>query len=365
MKKLMLVVGLALAGCAQVADRPSAAPAAIEKVTEAELRSLIAPLASDEFEGRLPGTRGETKTLAYLIDQLSSVGVQGASSSDHPWLQPFELQSNRKLTPERVAELMKNPHIPRGQVHFMVTSGNMPKFTTYNVVGRIPGHKSDGKIVLIMGHWDHLGICRPEGDEDRICNGAVDNASGVAAILAVAKRVRQMNLDRDVWFVITAGEEWGLFGAKAFAENPPLDLSTIVAAFNLDTIAVAPAGMPVAMVAEKNSPLEPMVIEAAKAVGREWDGDDEAYGFINRQDGAALYEKGVPMIMAGGSFSDMKLLQDFLGGRYHSPDDELDDKIELGGAVEDANLHIELVRRAASANFNPIPRNKVDQETGG
>ena len=360
MKNLLLVVAIALAWCAQNFERPNTASAAIEKIDEAEMRALMAPLASDEFEGRMPGTAGETKTLAYVTQQLHKVGVIGASREENSWFQTFEMESGRKITPERAEELMKSPNIPKGQVTFLLRGSEMPKFKTYNVIGKIPGQRPDGKAVLIMGHWDHLGICRPEGEEDRICNGAVDNASGIAAILAVAKRVTQMKLDRDVWIVLTSGEEWGLFGAKAFAADPTLDLSTIVAAFNLDTIAVAPAGMPVAMVAEKNSPLEPMVIEAAKVMGRTWDGDEEAYGFIGRQDGAALYEKGVPMIMAGGSFSDMTKLQAFLGGRYHGPDDELDDEIELGGAVEDANLHVELIRRAASRNFNP-PRKKVVQ----
>ena len=93
---------------------------------------------------------------------------------------------------------------------------------------------------------------------------------------------------------------------------------------------------------------------AATALGRPWDGDDEAAAtFLKRQDGWALAERGVPMIMAGGSFSDLNLLKAFLAAAYHAPSDELRPGTDLGGAVDDANLHVELVRRAASRAILP------------
>ena len=226
-------------------------------------------------------------------------------------------------------------------------------FTAYDIIGRAPGRAPDGRVVVVMAHYDHLGVCAPEGAPDRICNGANDNASGVAALVAVAEKVAKLGLDRDVWFVATSAEEWGLLGAKAFADSPPVALGAIIAGFNLDTIAIAPKGAPVAMVAAKGTGLEPLVRDAAAAMGRAWDGDDEAASFIRRQDGWALAQRGVPMIMAGGSFSDLKLLNAFLAEAYHSPADELRPDTELGGAVDDANLHVELVRRAASRAFLP------------
>ena len=172
-------------------------------------------------------------------------------------------------------------------------------------------------------------------------------------MVALAQRVAKRGLDRDVWFVATGAEEWGLLGAKAFADKPPVPLDQIIAGFNLDTIAIAPKGAPVAMVAAKSTRLEQLVRDSAKAMDRAWDGDDEAASFLQRQDGWALAQRGVPMIMAGGSFSDLKLLQAFLASNYHSPSDELDADMELGGAVDDANLHVELVRRAASRGILP------------
>ena len=346
MKRTFLVAALLLAGaCTTVTPVPEPEPVILPIVTS-EMQGFIAALSSDSFKGRMSGTEGETKTIAYLAAQLSAFGVSGGMPGGSYYM-PFEIPPQNKLVPK------DSKGFPGGQAEFHRVMNAMGATSSNNVVGKVPGRNPDGKAVILMAHWDHLGLCRPAGEPDRICNGAVDNASGTAALLAVAARVAAMKLDRDVWFVFTGAEEWGLFGAKAFAATPPVPLESIVAGFNLDTIAVAPAGMPVAMVSEKNSPLTPLVKDAAAALGRTWDGDDEAAPFIERQDGWPLTQKKVAMVMAGGSFSDMKRLRDFLGKNYHGQDDELTVRTDLGGAVEDANLHVELVRRAASRSFRP------------
>jgi hypothetical protein len=336
--KRFLAILLVLGGC----STPQVPPSPV--VSEAELRATISDLASDEFAGRMPGTPGEMKAANYIAERLRAAGVEAAPGG---FLQPFAVNAERKPPP---AESVK---LPIGQRYFIEQMYSRGPFTAHNVVGRVPGSVSDGRAVIVMAHYDHLGVCMLEGASDRICNGAVDNASGVAALIAVAQQVADMKLDRDVWFVATSAEEWGLLGAKAFAASPPLPLHTIIAGFNLDTIAVAPRGLPVAMVAAEKSPLEDLVRQAAAAMGRAFDSDRGAASFLQRQDGWALAQHGVPMIMAGGSFSDMKLLNAFLAGHYHSPTDELRPETELGGAVEDANLHVELVRRAASRSLLP------------
>lgn len=311
------------------------------------MRATMAVLASDEFEGRMAGTPGADKTVAYIAERFRAASLENGATGAAPYLQAFTV--DRKPKPVTG----KPPQMPPAHAHFTAEMDRRGPFTTWNVVGKVPGRSSDGRAVIVMAHWDHLGLCLPEGTADRICNGAVDNASGIAAMIAVAERVAGMMLDRDVWFVATGAEEWGLLGALAFADNPPLPLASFIAGFNLDTIAIAPRGMPVAMVATKGSPLVPLVRDAAKATGRTWDGDDQAASFMQRQDGWALAQHGVPVVMAGGSFSDMGLWRKFLAGPYHTPDDELRPDTELGGAVEDANLHVELVRRAASRGLFP------------
>ncbi len=287
----------------------------------------------------MAGTAGEAKTIAYITDRFSAAGLESGSRGPTPFLDPFT-----------VAAKPWSPSIAGPQGEFLAQAIKSGSFTSNNVVGVARGRHPDGKAVLLMAHWDHIGRCAPAA-ADKICNGAADNASGVAAIIAVAEQVAKLGLDRDVWFVATSAEEWGLLGARAFANRPPLPLASIVAGFNLDMIAVASAGAPVAMVSPPNSRLEPLVRQAAAALGRLWDGDREADTFLRRQDGWVLAERGVPMIMAGGSFSDMNRLQLFLADRYHAPSDELRPDTDLGGAVDDTNLHLELVRRAASRRF--------------
>ncbi len=239
----------------------------------------------------------------------------------------------------------------------LATSTSVRAFDSHNVIGKIPGSKPGSGAVLLLGHWDHFGICRSEEAEDRICNGAVDNASGMAVLLTVAERLaRGAPMDRDVYVMGTTAEERGLLGAYYFADHPVVPLKDIAVALNVDTVAIAPAGAPVALVGRGENGLDEIVDRIATDLGRKVDTDKEANAFIRRQDGWALGAKGVKSIMAGGSFSDMAMLQAFLTTVYHQPDDELTDATPLGGAADDANLHVELTRHFAdSAKYTPAP----------
>lgn len=337
--RLPLAAALAmLTGCATL---PATAPL-LPPIADSDLRASIATLSSDAFEGRMAGTAGESKTIAYIANRFRAAGLASGARGPIPYLDPFTIAARRAPT-------APNPS-PQGE--FTAQMARLGSFTSYNVVGVARGRRPDGKAVILMAHWDHLGICAPKA-ADRICNGAIDNATGVAAIIAVAERVARLRLDRDVWFVATSAEEWGLLGARAFAARPPVPLGSFVAGFNLDMIGIAPAGAKVAVVAPPHSQLETLVQTAARAVGRGWDGDREADEFLRRQDGWVLAERGVPVIMGGGSFSDLAMLNRFLAGNYHAPGDELGSDTDLGGAIDDANLHVEMVRRAASRSFAP------------
>ncbi len=242
------------------------------------------------------------------------------------------------------------------KANFDVTT-EIRRFDSYNLIGKIAA-KTDNKIggngaVLFLAHWDHLGHCAANAAGDDICNGAVDNASGIAVLSEVAKTLASDHYDRDIYFMATTGEESGLLGAFSFVNNPPMPLSSIVAAFNLDTVAIAKKGSSVAIVGRGKTPLDDAIDKIAKSEHRKIESSTAANAFIQRQDGWALVQKGVPAVMAGGSFADLPLLQDFLGHDYHGPDDELTDKTELGGATEDARLHVALGRFFASNRYKP------------
>jgi Peptidase family M28/PA domain len=236
-------------------------------------------------------------------------------------------------------------------------------FDSYNVVGKIAGKKPDSGAVLYLGHWDHLGICRPEGEADRICNGAVDNASGIAVLIEVAQALAKSKPDRDIYFVATTAEESGLLGAYAFAAKPVLPLDSIVAAFNVDTVAIAPRGSKVAIVGKGTTELDQFVEVVAKKEKIKVEQSTEANAYIRRQDGWALAEKGVPALMVTASFADLSLTQKFLSSHYHGPDDELTDDTELGGAAQDTALHIALGQYFAS--LKKYPPTATVNNTGG
>ena len=222
------------------------------------------------------------------------------------------------------------------------------KISSSNVIGRIAGKKTGSGAVLFLGHWDHFGYCGAEGESDRICNGAVDNASGIAVLIEVAKILAKKRHDRDIFFLATTAEEAGLLGAHAFVQNPAMPLPEIVLALNLDTIAIAPRGTQVSIVGSGTTPITSVVEKVTKKQRRKIGPSDYANTYLKRQDGWVLTQNDVPALVVGSGFSDEKVTERFISGPYHGVDDELSGATELGGATEDANLHVALGQYFAS-----------------
>ncbi len=214
---------------------------------------------------------------------------------------------------------------------------------THNLIGKLPGRRPDAGAVLVMAHWDHFGTCAP-GAENPLCRGAVDNASGVAAMSEIARRLAAgPRPDRDVYFLATTAEEWGLLGAHAFVRNPALPLGTIVAALNLDTIAVAPRGSAVAIIGARMTGLDGAIAAAAARQGRALGDNDYASRYLRRQDGWVLLGRDVPAVVVTSAFADEARFARFVEQRYHQASD-VPQGIELGGAAQDTLLNLDLVR---------------------
>lgn len=224
---------------------------------------------------------------------------------------------------------------------------------SHNLIGRIPGTKTGSGAIILMGHWDHFGECETEDAEDRICNGAIDNASGIASLIELARRLQEQEpLDRDIYFLATTAEEWGLLGAKAFIASPPLPLEEIVAVLNFDSVAIAPRGSPVAFIGQGETPLDSAVLDAIERSGRPLGSQILADRFLRRQDSWAFLEQGIPAVAITSGLGNEDLLQDFLASRYHNSSDNADG-LELGGAVEDLLLHEDLVRELGTVERYP------------
>ncbi|MEO9468934.1 M28 family peptidase [Parasphingorhabdus sp.] len=216
------------------------------------------------------------------------------------------------------------------------------KFKSHNVIGKIAGKEPKSGVLLFLGHWDHFGTCLPKTAEDRICNGAVDNASGISLLIETAERLALAKLDRDIYFLATTAEESGLLGARAFASDPAFPLDRLVVAFNADSVALTPDGKKIAVIGLGQTALDPQIEKVAEMQGREIDMSGKPDVFLARQDGYVFTDKGYPAFMITSAFADEERLNAFLAGRYHDVSDESDSGLELGGARDDANFHVAL-----------------------
>ena len=227
----------------------------------------------------------------------------------------------------------------------ITAKSNADTTSSANVIGKLPGKVPGSGAVLVLAHWDHLGECGPEDAEDRLCNGAVDNASGVGVMLEAARRVATSGgLDRDLYIMGTTAEESGLLGAEAFAANPPMPLPTIVAAFNIDTVAIAPRGASTTVVGWGRTPLDEGIKQVVESIGGTFKVDEYTDQFVRRQDGWALLSRDVPAVLVSTSFGDEAAFSGFLSGPYHQASDQWRDDLELGGATDDIFTHVALLK---------------------
>ncbi|MDR7102554.1 M20/M25/M40 family metallo-hydrolase [Croceicoccus sp. BE223] len=321
-----------LAWCGALALLAACAPAnpvrTAPPVLGSEERALLAHvevLASDAFAGREVGTIGEGLTLDYLERELEAAGLQsGTHDPGNPWREPVRYD--------------------RGQ----------QSVATYNLIGRLPGTEPRAGAVLLIAHWDHLGFgsrCPAKG-ADRICNGAVDNATGLAMMIEIARKLAEgPRPRRDIYVLATGGEEDGLRGALAFVQDPPVPLGKFVAVFNLDTEGVAPAGAPAVVLGTPGPPgiaaLTELIERTARDEGvRIVSPDSGNLQFLKRQDGWVFDAVGVPAAIVSAAFAQQTRLTEYMRKRYHRANDEVSG-VELGGTADMVRLHVALLRRAA------------------
>jgi len=230
---------------------------------------------------------------------------------------------------------------------------------THNLIGKLEGRRHDLGAVVLVAHWDHFGRCADPPAEHLICNGAVDNASGLAVITEAARILSSGHpLDRDIYFLATTGEELGLLGALAFTENPPLPLDSIMAVLNVDSTGLVGPGLPVSVIGSGMTDLDDSISGVLKAIHRRQVSGNAANAYVRRQDGWAFIQHDVPAVMVSSAYSDPVRLEKFMDERYHRPTD-VPEKVEYGGMADDVLLQVELARFFADAHRfagPPVPR---------
>jgi len=217
-----------------------------------------------------------------------------------------------------------------------------------NVIGVLEGASAPGEYVLYMGHWDHLGVDPSQKGDDKIFNGAVDNATGIASILEIARKFASgPRPHRSVLFAAVTAEESGLLGSAYLAENPPVPLKDIAAGINIDGVLPAPPAKDIIVVGYGASELEDILKKYADAAGKYLRADPEPEkGYFYRSDHISLAKKGVPMLYAdagsdlveGGEAAGKAFGDDYTANRYHQPSDEFDDSWDLTGMVQSMEI---------------------------
>jgi len=229
-----------------------------------------------------------------------------------------------------------------------------------NVIGVLPGADKAlaQEAVVYSAHHDHLGLGAPKNG-DPIYNGAVDNASGVAAMLAIAHAAHASPPPkRSLVFIAVTAEEQGLLGSEWYCEHPSFPAGRIAADLNMDSINVLGPTRDVGYVGLGKSSLDDVVKSIAEAQGRKVHADPfPDRGAFYRSDQFSFAKIGVPSIYVRGGPDFVgrpqgwgkEQAESFERTRYHQPSDEFDPKWDLRGAVEDAQLLLLAGSRIANA----------------
>jgi len=231
-----------------------------------------------------------------------------------------------------------------------------------NVVGVVPGTERPDEYVIYTAHWDHIGIRDvPEG-EDGLYNGAVDNATGTAAILEIGEAFTANPPARSVMILAVTAEESGLLGSAYYGENPIVPYDRTVGGINIDAMLPTGRSRDIVVVGHGASELEDVLENVAEEQDRHIvpDPTPEA-GYFYRSDHISLAKHGVPMLYAdggedlreGGVEAGRAMAEDYRANRYHAPADEYSEDWEMSGMVENTELFYEVGSRLANSGDWP------------
>jgi len=253
--------------------------------------------------------------------------------------------------------------VPLGDVTASVAIQNSVRTSlSQNVIAMIPGTDRAQETIIYTAHWDHLGV-NAELAGDTIYNGAADNATGTAALLAMAK----MHADagpapRSVVFLAVTAEESGLLGSRWYAEHPVFPLATTVANINIDVLNTYGPTHDIVVVGNGSSELEAYLEEAAAAQGRHLvEEPNPERGYYYRSDHFNFAKAGVPALYAEsgedsvefGSQWGAEQAQDYNENRYHAPSDEYDPSWNLEGAAQDILLYFDVASKLSRESRFP------------
>ena len=231
--------------------------------------------------------------------------------------------------------------------------------TSYNIVGKITGSERPEEYIIYSAHWDHLGVGNPDEEGDSIYNGALDNASGTAAMLEIAKGFASLKTkpERSVVFLAVTAEEQGLLGSEHYAENPIYSKEKTVANINIDGVNAKGKMKDIALVGRNQSVLEDYLQEESKKVNRYAapDPNPEA-GYYFRSDHFNFAKIGIPSLYTHsgvdhaekGKEYGLEISDEYRAKHYHKPSDEYNpSQWDLASSLDDIKLLFQVGKRIA------------------
>ncbi|OYU16322.1 MAG: peptidase M28 [Alphaproteobacteria bacterium PA4] len=236
--------------------------------------------------------------------------------------------------------------------------------TSHNVIGILPGAARPGEVLLYGAHWDANGRNGPDTSGDGIRNGAVDNATGTAELLAIARAFgKGPRPARTVIFAAWTAEEKGLLGSEYYAAHPVRPLASTVAVINLDPHVVLPAARNIELVGGGRTPLEAELRTAAASLGLVV--SDEPHpeaGWYFRSDHYPFARRGVPALsfragrdlVSGGTAKGDALVDAYNATRYHQPSDAFMRDWTFAGTAQEASVAFLVGRKLADSTDWPV-----------
>lgn len=260
--------------------------------------------------------------------------------------------------------------VPLGITTSFEASNTLSRITTGNVIGLLPGSDPElaEEVVIYTAHHDHLGVGKPDADGDAIYNGALDNATGVAQVLGIARAYAALpeRPRRSVMFLFVAAEEQGLLGSDYFTQNPTFPPGKIAATINFDGANVWGRTKDIALIGYGKSTLDAVAAEAAATQSRTVTPEQMAdRGYYYRSDQFSFAKIGVPSLYfdSGNDYIDKppsyakEVVESYERVRYHQPNDEVDPAWDYIGVVDDARIGfrsgLRIANDPAMPSWNP------------
>jgi Zn-dependent M28 family amino/carboxypeptidase len=282
---------------------------------------------------------------------------------------PFATQLFEKMGKNQ-SELLQNARKPdfQGFSTGMTLSTSLAVEPTYNVsknvIAKVTGKTAPEEVIIYTAHWDHIGIGKPDETGDTIYNGALDNASGTAALLALAKAFKtDEQPNRTVVFLAVTAEEQGLWGSAYYAKQPIYPKEKTVANINMDGVNPYGKMKDVSVIGVGQSEMEDLLDEELKKLGRYAAPEpNPVVGYYFRSDHFNFAKIGIPALYIGtgidhvekGKEYGKQLQDDYVAQYYHKPADEYDPtRWSLDGAVDDVQLLYQVGRNLANSTKWP------------